>query len=168
MGLQATAVHVMGHACCLRKLGAQGMWSRTQSSCWGRNCWVTWACCPDCLVDEPVCLSGISPAAEGDKRLDFIGSNLGLAQGPVEWQCVLVARVWHMVIAAASVGSWAGKKGWPLPWVQLGPTGQGPHVIPQQLSGLGISDTGARCWGHHYCSSQASWEHWSHVPIDGA
>lgn len=59
---------------------------------------------------------------------------MGWAQGPVEWQCVcvLVARVWHTVTAEAPVGSWAsvgaGKKGGPFPWVQLGPTGLGPHV----------------------------------------
>lgn len=33
---------------------------------------VAWACCPDCAVDEPVCPSSISPAADGDKSLDLI------------------------------------------------------------------------------------------------
>lgn len=36
----------------------------------------------DCPVAEPVCPSSLSPAANGNKSLELIGSSVGLAQGP--------------------------------------------------------------------------------------
>ena len=162
-------------ACCPGKLvsvlGAHWTLKLDQSSCWGRNycssCWVAWECFLDRPVDKPVCLSSISPAADGDASLELGGSGMGLSPGASD--VALVARAWHMVISAAPVGSWASGgigKDWPFPGVQPGPTGQGLHVIPQQVSGLGISDMGTRCWDHHYCSSQTSWGCWSHFLID--
>lgn len=93
-------------------------------------------------------VSAIFPAADGDKILDLTGSSLGLAPGSVEWQCELVARVWHRVTAAAPVGSWASvggrKEGLAPPSGTAGPRWAGTTCDRQQLSGLGISDMGAR------------------------
>lgn len=68
----------------------------------------------DCAVSELAGLSSISPAAGGDKSPDLIGCSLGLAWGPRTSGVavyVLGARVWHMVMAVAPVGSWAPVRG---------------------------------------------------------
>lgn len=75
MGVWATAVYMVGHACSLGKLVP--VMGHMDTVLLLRKellvlAWVAWACCPDCAVDEPVCLSSISPAADRDKSLDLI------------------------------------------------------------------------------------------------